>query len=79
MHSVPIYDLKKNLARWVRAGAAGERVVITRHSRPVAVLGPVVAEHVHRGALVGKRSLKSAFHSASHGRYLAVLAEDREG
>jgi prevent-host-death family protein len=78
MHSVPIYDLKRNLARWVRAGGAGEHIVITRHSRPIAMLGPLAAEHVHVGAFTKKRSLLPALRAASRGRYLAALAEDRE-
>ncbi|MBI5014273.1 MAG: type II toxin-antitoxin system prevent-host-death family antitoxin [Deltaproteobacteria bacterium] len=36
-----VRELKEHLSRYLRAVEAGEPVVITRHSRPVARLEPV--------------------------------------
>ena len=75
--TVSIDELKRNLASLVAAAAGGERIVITRHRRPVASLSRADLEHVHVGALAGQTSLKPLLRAATRGAYLEVLAEDR--
>jgi prevent-host-death family protein len=77
MKTVSIDELKRNLASLVAAAAGGERILITRHRRPVASLSRADLEHVHVGALVGRASLKPLLRAASRGAYLEVLVEDR--
>ena len=77
MKTVSIDELKKNLAALVAAAAGGERILITRHRRPVASLSRADLEHVHVGALTGRASLKPVVRAATRGAYLEVLAEGR--
>ena len=44
MHTVTAYEAKTHLPRLLRAAERGETVVITRHGKPVAQLGPVQSE-----------------------------------
>ena len=76
MKTVSIDELKRNLASLV-AAAGGERILITRHRRPVASLSRADLEHVHLGALAGRASLKPLLRAATRGAYLEVLIEDR--
>ena len=76
MKTVSIDELKRNLASLV-AAAGGERILITRHRRPVASLSRADLEHVHLGALAGRASLKPLLRAATGGAYLEVLVEDR--
>ena len=41
MTTVSAYEAKTHLPRLLRAAEQGETVIITRHGRPVAQLGPV--------------------------------------
>jgi prevent-host-death family protein len=41
MTTVSAYEAKTHLPRLLRAAERGETVIITRHGRPVAQLGPV--------------------------------------
>jgi len=41
MSTVSAYDAKTHLPRLLRAAERGETVIITRHGKPVAQLGPV--------------------------------------
>lgn len=41
---VSLWELKRNLARHIKAVEAGERIVITRRGKPVAVLSPPTQE-----------------------------------
>lgn len=41
MKSVNVYDAKTHLSRLLERAEAGEEILITRHGRPVALLGPV--------------------------------------
>lgn len=38
---VSLREVNQNLTRYVKAAEAGERIVITRRGKPVAVLSPV--------------------------------------
>lgn len=77
MRSISIDELKRNVSGAVEAAATGERIVITRHGRPVASLSPANLEHVHVGAASGRAGLKPLLRAPTRGRYLDVLAEDR--
>ena len=41
MTTVTAYEAKSHLPRFLRAAERGETVIITRHGKPVAQLGPV--------------------------------------
>jgi len=41
----PIHEAKTKLTELIRQVEAGARVVITRHGKPVAEIGPPAAEH----------------------------------
>ncbi len=41
MDKVSAYEAKTHLPRLIRAAERGESVIITRHGKPVAQLGPV--------------------------------------
>jgi antitoxin (DNA-binding transcriptional repressor) of toxin-antitoxin stability system len=77
MKTVSIDELKRNLASVIGQAAGGERVVITRHGRPVAALVRPDLEHVHVGTRAGKAALRPLLKAATRGAYLDVLAEDR--
>jgi prevent-host-death family protein len=74
---VSIQELKKNLSAYVRRASEGERIVITRHHRPVALLGSASPQNVHRGKRFGRARLSPLLKNATRGRYLEVLADDR--
>ena len=50
---VGIRDLRSSLSRYVERVALGERIVVTEHGRPVAVLSPWLAEGDPLERLVG--------------------------
>lgn len=77
MKTVSIDELKRNLATFVDEAAAGARILITKHRRPVAFLSAADMEHVQIGGRFGRGALKPLFRSATQGRYLEVLANDR--
>jgi prevent-host-death family protein len=77
MRTASIDELKRNLSAFVAAAAGGERILITRHGRPVASLTRADLEHVHVGAAAGRATLRPLFKAATRGAYLDVLAEDR--
>ena len=77
MKRVSIQDLKAGLSAAVAVAAQGGTVLITKHGRPVAELGPARPDGVHRGRRVGQGAARSAGVRSTDGRYLAVLLEDR--
>ena len=77
MQTVSIQDLKQRLSALVDQASAGETFLITKHQQPVATLGSAALHQVAVGKHFGKRSLSRLLRSATKGRYLAVLAEDR--
>jgi len=77
MKTVPIDELKRNLALLVTEAARGGRIVITRHGRPVALLTRADLEHVHVGARARRGALKPLLEAPTRGAYLQVLADDR--
>jgi len=77
MKTVSIDELKKNLSAFVADAAGGERIVITRHGRPIASLTRADLEHVHVGSRASRAALRPLLKSATKGAYLDVLADDR--
>jgi prevent-host-death family protein len=78
MRTVSIDELKRNVSAFVEAAAAGTRIIITKHRRPVASLSPANLEHVHVGSRFGKGGpLKPLLRAPTRGHYLEVLEEDR--
>lgn len=63
MTTVNVYDAKTHLSRLLDRAAAGEEIIITRHGRPVARLGPVGARAEPRklGALKGRIKVSKDF------------------
>jgi prevent-host-death family protein len=78
MKRVSIQDLKRHLSAMIEAAAEGERILVTRHERPVATLGPVEAAHVHVGDRFGSATLVPLLRAPTRGGYLQALREDRE-
>jgi prevent-host-death family protein len=77
MKKISIQDLKAGLSAAVAEAESGHTIVITRHNRAVAQLGPARPLFVHHGTAVGTGRLKPALKNGTKGRYLAVLMEDR--
>ena len=77
MKTVPLAELKRRLSALIDEAAAGERILITRHRRPAASLGPVDFEHVTIGAKFGRGELTPLLRSETDGQYLRVLQDDR--
>ncbi len=73
---VSVQDLKARLSAVIAAAEGGETVVITRHGKAVARLGPADPPHVHRGRLVGE-PWPPAIATGLGRRALSVLLEDR--
>ena len=48
MNTVSAYEAKTHLPRLMRAAERGETVIITRHGKPVAQLGPVAGPQARR-------------------------------
>ena len=77
MKTVSIDELKRNLSSFVDQAAAGARILITKHRRPVASLSGADMEHVHIGARFGRGALKPLLRAPTQGMYLEVLENDR--
>jgi prevent-host-death family protein len=77
MKTVSIDELKRNLSSFVDQAAAGARILITKHRRPVASLSAADMEHVHIGARFGRAGLRPLLRAPTQGRYLQVLEDDR--
>lgn len=77
MKTVQIQELKRKLSALVEAAAAGEQILITRHNRPFATLGPPPQEGLHRGAGFGRTRLEPLAGLVSTAPIARTLAEDR--
>lgn len=71
MRAISVADLRRDLSAVLDAVEAGERITVTRHGRPVAVLGPVdaIAEAPHPEYVVSETR---AAHGATAGQSLAA-------
>lgn len=72
-------DLERRLAKFVSQAASGVHLLITRHRRVVAQLGPAGADGVHVGVRCGRGRLVPLLSNATKGRSGADLADDRRG
>ena len=79
MKEISIQDLKGRLSSAISEAEGGATILITRHNRAVAKLGPADVSRVHVGKYFGKAKLKAAAKVNTRGRYLEVLLEDRRG
>lgn len=79
MKTVSFQELKSHLSALLDEAAAGVRILITRHQKPVAYLAGAGDEHVHRGRRFGKAALRPLLKKGTGGRYLDVLTDDRRG
>jgi antitoxin (DNA-binding transcriptional repressor) of toxin-antitoxin stability system len=77
MRQTSIQGLKAGLSAFVAQAEAGETILVTRHHKVVAQLGPARPEAAHRGARVGRGRLEPALRRATRGRYLPMLLDDR--
>jgi prevent-host-death family protein len=77
MKKVSIQDLKPQLSSVVAEAESGATIVITRHGKPVAQIGPTDPPYVHRGRLVGTYVWPPAVTTGLGARALEVLLEDR--
>jgi prevent-host-death family protein len=78
MKTVPIHELKRRLSEFVALAEGGSPLLITRHRKVVAQLVPPDAQ-LHVGAHFGTGKLSPLLKSATKGRYLDVIADDRRG
>jgi prevent-host-death family protein len=77
MKRISIQDLKAQLSAAVAEAQSGTSILITRHNRAVAQLGPARLGQVHRGGNVAGGRIMPAVRRSTKGRYLSVLLEDR--
>lgn len=77
MKKISVQDLKIRLSAAITEAASGNTIVITKHNEPVAKLGPVHTDHVHRGKDLGRGGLRPAIKRGTRIPYLDVLREDR--
>ena len=77
MKTVSIDELKRRLSSYIDQAAGGDRILITKHRRPIASLSPAEVEHLHVGTKFGRGALKPLLRAPTRGAYLEVLMEDR--
>jgi len=77
MKRISVQDLKAQLSGAIAEAEGGTTLLVTRHNRPVAQLGPALSVHVHAGARDAAHRLTPAVAHGTKGRYLAVLLDDR--
>ena len=78
MTQISIQDLKKNLSAIMAKAEGGEKILVTRHSKPVVALSSISLDHVLSGPLVGKLKMRPILRGGLGGKALEVLREDRE-
>ena len=78
MKSVPLKELKENLSQVTESAANGEVVEITRYNKPFVYITSASHPNVHHGINAGRSSLVTLGKSASQGKYLKFLKEDRD-
>ena len=66
MQTVNVYDAKTHLSKLLERAEAGEEIIITRHGRPVARLGPVRVRKERRklGLMAGRIRMAKDFDEA---------------
>lgn len=78
MGTVSAYEAKTHLPRLLRAAEQGETVIITRHGKPVAQLGPV-KEHDREEVLAVIERMKRARAKRAKVSVEEILAWRHEG
>jgi prevent-host-death family protein len=78
MSTVSAYEAKTHLPRLLRAAERGETVIITRHGKPVAQLGPV-KEHDREEVLAVIERMKRARAKRAKVSVEEILAWRHEG
>lgn len=78
MKSVPLKELKENLASWAEEASKGETVQVTKYNRPYIVLSAGKTPGLYQGGKVGREVLRSVLKEATCGQWLRYLAEDRD-
>ena len=79
MKQVSLKTFKEGLSKWAEEAHSGITVEVTRYNSPFFRLGPVTEAGLHVGRRAGRAELTKLLKRASKGRYLKVLAEDRDG
>jgi antitoxin (DNA-binding transcriptional repressor) of toxin-antitoxin stability system len=77
MKRISVQDLEAQLSGAIAEAEGGATLLITRHNKPVAQLGPAISAHLHAGARNAAHRLTPAVAEGTGGRYLAVLLDDR--
>ena len=82
---VGVRELKAALSAYLKRAAAGERITVTDHGRPIAVLGPIVGRvELEQAAeegwvqLQARAELGSVRRHAASGTAAQALDEDRD-
>ena len=79
METVPLKDLKENLAYWAETAAHGKVLEVTKHNKPYVMLVPCQTTHVRVGKNVGASSLVAVLKKdPTRGAWLVSLQEDRD-
>jgi prevent-host-death family protein len=76
--TINVYEAKTHLSRLIDRAQAGEEVIITRHGRPVARLGPVQPKREPRklGLLAGRVRVRKDFDAPLPEEILAAFEGD---
>jgi prevent-host-death family protein len=77
MKSVSIQELKRHLSSFIEQAARGNRIIITKHHKPVASLSSADGEHLHVGPKYGRGTITPLLDAPTDGTYLEVLDDDR--
>jgi len=78
MKRISIQDLKSGLSAAVAEAESGGTVLVTRHNRVVARLGPVTPGKNPDRDVPLREPLVPLLRRATQGRYLRVLMDDRK-
>ena len=78
MTTVTIQELKQAMAAVLKRVGRGEWIIILKHGKPVARLGPPTEPGLHVGPRFGTGMRITPFgRRMTRGAYLAVIADDR--
>jgi len=67
MREVPIHEAKGKLSGLIRAAGQGEKVVLTKHGKPVAEITPIKKAPTREEKLAAIRKAQKAFRGAFGG------------
>ena len=75
---VSLKELKEDLHAWTDLASRGTPVQVTRYNKPYIMLIAVAATEVRVGSLVGKSPLSAITKSATDGKFIQSLDDDRD-